>query len=60
MKSKIVLVLGVIIVTMVSAIMFIRSNNDHKECHTNISKTTNNDGTIVTTEEHICKERFNF
>lgn len=60
MKSKIVLGIGTLIVVTISTIMFIRNTNDHKECETTISQTTNDDGTVVTTEEHICKERFNF
>lgn len=60
MKLKAIVLAGTLIVATVSTIMFIRISNDHKECQTNTTQATNEDGTVVTTEEHICKERFNF
>ncbi|MNK07030.1 hypothetical protein D3C87_249360 [compost metagenome] len=58
MKLKTVIILGTLIVATVSTVMFIRFSNDHKECHNNIKQITNADGITVTTEEHICKEKF--
>jgi hypothetical protein len=39
---------------------FIIRSNDHKECGIVTKKVKDKNGNLVTTEEHICKEKYSF
>lgn len=58
--KKNILVLGLILIGTISALIFIHFSNDHKECDTVTNTTTDSNGNSVKTEEHICKEKYNF
>ena len=50
-----------IILISVLAILFIKDSNDHIECsEIQETKTLKNGTTIVTTNKHVCKEKYNF
>jgi hypothetical protein len=58
MKKKLS-VLGVILLTT-GTLAFIHYNNDHIECENVVEYSIGANGEEITTEKHICKERFNF
>ncbi len=58
--KKNILILGLILIGTITALIFIHFSNDHKECDTVTNSLTDSNGTSVKTEEHICKERYNF
>lgn len=60
MKIKIIsgLIAGAILT--VSAVLFIRYSNDHKECSTVTEKTVNTNSETVVTTKHVCKEKYSF
>jgi len=50
-----------IILMSVLAILFVKDSNDHKECsEIQETKTLKNGTTVVVTNEHVCKEKYNF
>ncbi len=59
MNRKIIL-LGVIVLAAVGGYVFIRSSNNHKECSTVKSVTTDENGNQVVNEKHVCKEKYSF
>lgn len=48
-----------IILFSVLVVMFIIYSNNHNECETKTETTIGNNGEKITTEVHVCKERFN-
>ncbi|MFT5847962.1 MAG: hypothetical protein ACJARX_001701 [Psychroserpens sp.] len=59
MKKTIVFSFVVIFVSVL-AILFIKNSNDHKECsEIQETKTIANGSTVVTTNKHVCKEKYN-
>jgi hypothetical protein len=58
--KKLVVFSFILVLLSVLAILFITDSNDHKECsHIQETKTSNNGTVIVTTDKHVCKEKFN-
>ena len=69
-----IFILGLILISTISALSFIYFSNDHIECETvvnntsdsltNLSQifinTSDSNGNIIKTEEHNCKEKYNF
>lgn len=41
------------------AILFIKVSNDHLECYNETETIEHSNGTVVTTNKHICKEKYN-
>ena len=59
--KKTILFSILIIVVSIMAIFFIKDSNDHKECsHIQETKILSNGTTVVSTNKHVCKEKFNF
>lgn len=58
--KKTFLIFWVLILGTIASIIFIRNSNDHKECSTIIVHSKEANGNDVTTESHICKEKYNF
>ena len=58
--KKLTLILGSIIVATLSILIFIHYSNDHVECETVSNTLKNIAGETVTTERHICKEKYSF
>ena len=58
MKRKIIF--GLILVLTISALTFIHFSNDHIECETIFDRKIDSNGIVIKTEEHICKEKYNF
>ena len=58
-KKNIIVVLGVALITL-GVVCFIHFNNDHIECINVTEHSLGENGEKITTEKHICKERFNF
>jgi hypothetical protein len=50
--------LGIFLLT-IGVVIFIFFSNDHAECETVVENSIGTNGEIVTTERHICNERFN-
>ncbi|WP_338409154.1 hypothetical protein [uncultured Flavobacterium sp.] len=59
MKNN-VFIVGSILIVFLFVVVFIHFSNDHKECETVVNTLTYSNGTVVKTEEHICKEIYNF
>lgn len=59
MKIKIFSIIAIIVFATVGAIMFINVSNDHKECSTVTKKVIDANGNTITTQEHVCKEKYN-
>jgi preprotein translocase subunit YajC len=58
--KKTVLFSFVLISIVVMVLLFIRDSNDHKECsEIQETKTIANGSTVVTTNKHVCKEKYN-
>lgn len=58
MKRKIIF--GLMLVLTISVLTFIHFSNDHIECGTVVNTTIDSNGIVIKTEEHICKEKYNF
>ncbi len=58
-RKFVVLITSILIIT-VSTLIFVRNNNDHKECTNEITILPNNKGEKVKVDKHICKEKYNF
>ncbi|WP_275154284.1 hypothetical protein [Elizabethkingia meningoseptica] len=58
-KTKFIAVISVLVILTISSLMFIRLNNDHKECSTETIISKNNKGEEIKVEKHICKEKYN-
>ncbi|MFD2907491.1 hypothetical protein ACFSX9_01960 [Flavobacterium ardleyense] len=58
--KKYTLILGLILIGTIATLIFIHFSNDHEECDTVTSTTTDSNGNSVKTEAHICKEKYNF
>ncbi len=58
-KVKFIAVISGIVILTISALAFIRLNNDHKECLTETTISKNNNGEEIKVERHICKEKYN-
>jgi hypothetical protein len=58
--KKTILIFSVLIVGTIGSIIFIRNSNDHKECSTSVVHSKDADGNDITTENHICNEKYNF
>jgi uncharacterized protein YxeA len=48
-----------IILLSIMAILFIKKSNDHLECFNETEAIKNSNGNVVTTNKHICKEKYN-
>ncbi len=55
-SNKFAFILAVIV--MVAGVMFFIWTNDHAECHETVSEATDENGCLVTTTIHHCKEQF--
>ncbi len=60
MKTKPIVLICVIAFAAIAAVIFMRGQNDHKECNTVVTSVKNADGSIVTQTRHDCHERFSF
>jgi hypothetical protein len=49
----------IIILISIMAILFIKVSNDHLECYNEIETIEHSNGKVVTTNKHICKEKYN-
>lgn len=58
--KKNILILGLVLILAISVLTFIHFSNDHTECETAVKTTIDSNGTVIKTEEHICKEKYNF
>lgn len=58
--NKKIIVLGSIVVFTIGGYIFIKTNNDHKECSNVKSITTDKNGNQVVSEKHVCKEKYSF
>ncbi len=58
--KRIIFILGLILVSTISALTFIHFSNDHEECFTEISTKIDSNGNVVKEEKHICSEKYNF
>lgn len=60
MKRTFLVVFVTLICITIGSLLFIKMNNDHKECDTKTVYTKDSDGNNIATKEHICKEKYNF
>ncbi len=59
--NKVTILSFVVILFSVMTLLFIKTSNDHKECsQIEETKTLNNGSIVVTTNKHVCKEKYNF
>jgi hypothetical protein len=59
--NKAVMLSFVVILFLIMASVFIKNSNDHRECsQIQETKTLNNGSTVVRTNKHVCKEKYNF
>jgi hypothetical protein len=58
--NKLTLILTSILIVTAAILLFIHFSNDHIECGTVLNTVKNANGEIVQTENHICKEKYNF
>lgn len=58
-KTKFIMVISGIVILTVSTLIFIRLNNDHKECSTETKISKNSKGEEIIIKKHICKEKYN-
>ena len=58
-KLKFTAVISGIVILTISTLIFIRLNNDHKDCSAETIISKNNKGEEVKIEKHICKEKYN-
>lgn len=58
--KKTLLISLVLILGVIGSVIFIKNSNDHKECSTSVTHSTDSDGNTITTENHICNEKYNF
>lgn len=59
-KPKFIAVISGIVILTISILVFIRVNNDHKECSTETTISKNNKGEEMKIEKHTCIEKYNF
>ena len=59
-KENFIIFTVAIAVFTISALFFLKFNNDHVECGQTITYNTNSKGEKIKTVKHICKEKFNF
>lgn len=60
MAKKFILFFSVLVLITIGSLLFIKSSNDHKECSTEIEHSKDSNGNNISTEKHICKEKYNF
>lgn len=58
--KKSILFLMLIIFGTIGIYIFIKRSNDHKECTVSIEYSKDADGNDVTTQNHVCREQYNF
>lgn len=59
--NKVVILSFIVILFAIMALVFIKNSNDHRECsQVKEIKTLNNGSTVVRTNKHVCKEKYNF
>jgi len=58
--KKTLITISVLVLVVFGSIIFIKNSNDHKECSTSIEHSKDADGNDITTENHICNEKYNF
>jgi hypothetical protein len=58
-RKKTGLVFFTAVLVTVMAVFAIQQSNDHQECSTQTSTTTDAKGRVTVTEDHLCQERFN-
>jgi len=51
-------ILGILFLTIFT-LVFIKYNNDHKECRNEVTTSINSKGEKIEVKKHICKENFN-
>lgn len=59
-KSTFVFTIISIFVITIGSVIFIKYENDHKECSQKVEFSIGENGEKIKTERHICKEKFNF
>lgn len=60
MAKKFLMLFSVLVLITIGSLLFIKNNNDHKECSTEIVHSKDAEGNSISTEKHICKEKYNF
>ncbi|MEH6536091.1 MAG: hypothetical protein V7719_06845 [Psychroserpens sp.] len=58
MKKAILASIAVFVIS-IGVVILIYVSNDHSECETSTVITYGDNGEKITTETHICKEKFN-
>jgi len=58
--KKTLITISVLVLVVFGSIIFIKNSNDHKECSTSIEHSKDADGNDITTDNHICNEKYNF
>ena len=58
MNRKLLGSLVAILIIAITAIVFIKLNNDHAACSETIERSTNAQGQVVTTKRHVCEEKY--
>lgn len=56
---KSIIVGSVLVIASVLGLVFIHFANDHVECEQKTETVVHANGTKVTTNKHICKEKYN-
>lgn len=52
-------IISIFLIT-IGSVVFMKTENDHKECSQKIEFSIGKNGEKIKTERHICKEKFNF
>lgn len=52
-------IISIFLIT-IGSVIFMKTENDHKECSQKIEFSIGKNGEKIKTERHICKEKFNF
>lgn len=60
MKRTFLVVFVTLTCITIGSLLFIKKNNDHKECDTEMVYTKDSHGNNIATKKHICKEKYNF
>jgi len=59
-KNTFFLTIISIFVLTIGSVIFIKSENDHKECSQKIEFSIGKNGEEIKVEKHVCKENFSF
>jgi len=60
MKRKSIFSLLLLLIATVGTVLFIKVNNDHKECTDRYESIKDGNGNLVVNKQHICAEKYSF